>query len=325
MTAGRKEEIGSPDVGGHRPPLQLKDIPPIDGHPAEAGIRSNVRRVMRQPERNLPRFIAGRDWPAMTVAGRYEILGPLGAGGEAHVFRARDLILETEVALRLVAAPVEDLSRPPLPVSPDPAWVRLLDRGLDPAHGAYAAFELLRGETLGALAARGPLPPDEVRFFAHRALDAVGALHAAGWIHGDLNADNFLLHRGRTWKLLELPFHRLSARATSPLFGSIYTLSPEQIDGHRADVRSDLFALGCLIYFAAAGVYPHGAGSEADIAVGRLRFPATPLRDLAPGLPARFAQAIMPLLARDPADRPENVPAACALLRSADEPRHPVP
>jgi serine/threonine protein kinase len=253
----------------------------------------------------------------MTVAGRYELLDPLGAGGEARVYRALDQSSGGEVALRLAAggggAPASTL-----PASLHPGWVRLLDRGRDPAHDDYAAFELLRGETLGAMTARGPLTPAVVWDFATASLGAVGALHAAGWIHGDLNADNFLLHDGTTWKLLELPFHRDAGRAVSPLFGSIHTLSPEQIDGQAPDARSDLFALGCLYYRAAAGVFPHDGGSAADIAIGRLRFPATPLQQLAPKFPAHFARGIMEMLARDPADRPQTAAAACALLRLAN-------
>jgi serine/threonine protein kinase len=252
----------------------------------------------------------------MTVAGRYELLDPLGAGGEARVFRARDQALGGEVALRLSGSG-GDASAWPLPASLHPGWARLLDRGRDPAHGGYAAFELLRGETLGAMTARGPMMPDAVRHFADASLDAVGALHTAGWIHGDLNADNFLLHDGTTWKLLELPFHRGEDRAVSPLFGSIHTLSPEQIDGRPPDARSDLFALGCLYYRAAAGGFPHDGGSAADIAVGRLRFPATPIQELAPQLPAHFARGIMAMLARDSSDRPQTAAAACALLRPA--------
>ena len=258
----------------------------------------------------------------MIVAGRYEILGPIGSGGEARVYRARDPATGREVALRLNGQQGEILQSP-IPSPPDPTWVRMFERGLDPEHGAYATFELLQGETLAAQVARAPLAWEALRTFVHQAMQAVGALHDAGWVHGDLNAENFFWHEDQTWKLLELPFHRLPSPATSPLFGSIYTLAPEQFDGQRPDARSDLFSLGCLFYYAASGVYPHSGGSEAGIAIARLRFSATPLAELAPTLPAAFAPLVMRLLARDPATRPEGISAARALLNSLDEPRPP--
>ena len=251
----------------------------------------------------------------MIVAGRYELGAPLGAGGEARVFRAHDRGTGDEVALRLTAPGDVDTPATPLPPLLHPGWVRLLDRGIDPDHGSFAAFELLHGDTLGAMVARRPLDPAAVVEFARQALYAVGALHAAGRVHGDLNAGNFLLHAGTTWKLLELPFHRdPAAPDRSPLFGSIYTLAPEQIEGRPPGVRSDLFSLGCLFYYAASGRYPHGEGSRADIAIGRLRFPPEPLEHLAPGLPPRFRDGIFRLLARDPSERPPSAEAACQLL-----------
>jgi serine/threonine-protein kinase len=262
----------------------------------------------------------------MVIAGRYELGEPLGAGGEARVFRAREIATGLEAAVRLTPPTAQEAPPPPRSLPNHPGWVRLLDRGLDPEHGAFTVFELLRGETLGAMASRPPLDADAAQVFAQRSLEAVGALHDAGWVHGDLNADNFLLHDGTTWKLLELPFHRAAAESRPPLFGSIHTLAPEQIDGRRADPRSDLFALGCLYYYAASGRYPHAGGNEAEIAINRLRFPAESWRATDSSLPAAFRTLVMRLLERDPARRPASGSAARQLLRSLEEEsRRPVP
>jgi serine/threonine-protein kinase len=253
----------------------------------------------------------------MIVAGRYELGEALATGGEARVYRARDRATDAEVALRIMEESAGDAPLPTFPPTLHPGWVRLVDRGLDPGCGTFAAFELLHGETLGALVSRQPLAASAILELARQSLDAVGALHAAGWVHGDLNAANFLFHEGRTWKLLELPFyHAAPPGIRSALFGSIYTLAPEQIAGRPADTASDLFALGCLYYYAACGRYPHGDGSGAEIAIGRLRFAPVPLDDLAPQLPAQLSAGIMRMLARDPADRPPGALAACQLLGS---------
>jgi serine/threonine protein kinase len=247
------------------------------------------------------------------IDGRYRLLAALGSGGEARVFRARDSGTGNDVAVRLPLQPGAQITSANPPLFHE-AWVRLLHSGDDPEHGAYQAFELLEGPTLGELIRAGTLGPVEWRIFVERSLEAVAALHAADWIHGDLNADNFLL-AAPGWKLLELPFLRFDPPpGRSMLFGSIHTLAPEQIDGARPDVRSDLYALGCLYYCAAAGVYPHPGATSQEIAIHCLRFPAHPLQDAAPLLPAPWSDGVMNLIATRPNDRPQSIAAARHLL-----------
>ena len=173
---------------------------------------------------------------------------------------------------------------------------------------------MLEGRTLGQSIRSRPLEPRDWRFFVDESLDAVEALHAAGWVHGDLNADNFF-QTASGWKLLELPFLRLDPpEERSPLFGSIHTLAPEQIDGAQADVATDLYALGCLYYYAASGAYPHPGANEQEVAIHCLRFAPDPLEEKAAGLPAAWCGWVMGLLERDPGGRPPTVTAARQLL-----------
>ena len=247
------------------------------------------------------------------IDGRYLLLDALGSGGEARVFRARDTTTGDETAVRLALRPGTPAA-PGQPPAFHDGWVRLLAAGLDPQYGAYQVFELLEGRTLGQLIRSGPLDPNEWRFFVDQSLDAVEALHAAGWTHGDLNADNFF-QAASGWKLLELPFLRFDPPAgRSALFGSIHTLAPEQIDGARPDVRSDLYALGCLYYYAASGAYPHPGPNNQEVAIHCLRFAPDPLGEKAPGLPASWSAWVMNLLARDPDQRFPTVAAARQLL-----------
>jgi serine/threonine-protein kinase len=254
------------------------------------------------------------------IDGRYRLLEAIGRGGEAEVFRARDERLDLEIAVRLPldpkAAPVETRSLPAF----HPGWVRLYASGRDAAHGAYQVFELLRGETLPQALGQDPPKVGEWLDFVRQSLEAVAALHAAGWVHGDLNAENFLRLQkpAGTWKLLELPFLRLApAAAHSPLFGSIHTLAPEQLNGRPADARSDTYALGCLYYYAAAGKYPHPGANSREIAISRLRFPPVPLDETAPRWPAPLRKWVMGLLELDPSRRPADLSAARHLLELA--------
>jgi serine/threonine protein kinase len=247
------------------------------------------------------------------IDGRYLLLADLGSGGEARVFRARDTTTGNETALRLALRPGAHTAFDSPPPFHD-GWVRLLAAGTDPQYGAYQVFELLEGRTLGQLVPSGSLDPDEWRLFVDQSLDAVEALHDAGWTHGDLNADNFF-QTASGWKLLELPFLRLDPPAgRSALFGSIHTLAPEQIDGARADVRSDLYALGSLYYYAASGAHPHPGASSQEVAIHCLRFAPEPLGEKAPGLPASWSAWVMTLLEREPGHRFPSVAAARQLL-----------
>jgi len=247
------------------------------------------------------------------IDGRYLLLDALGSGGEARVFRARDTTTEEEFALRL-ARHSGAHAEPAAPPSLHEGWVRLLNSGTDPQFGAYQVFELLEGGTLDQLIRSGPLDPGAWRSFVDQSLDAVDALHCAGWIHGDLNTSNFF-QAVFGWKLLELPFLRFDPPAgRSALFGSIHTLAPEQFNGAQPGVQTDLYALGSLYYYAASGAYPHPGANSVEVAIHCLRFPPDPLSDKAPGLPAPWSDWIMQLLAPKPSDRPASVAAARQLL-----------
>ena len=245
--------------------------------------------------------------------GRYLLLEAIGSGGEARVFRARDTLAGTEVAARLALKLVTYAAPNTMPAF-HPNWVRFFHWGVDPQQGAYQIFELLEGATLDSIIKSGPLDPGVWRFFVEQSLDAVAALHESGWIHGDLNAGNFLRTRAG-WKLLELPFLRFDPPPNrSALFGSILTLAPEQLDGAAADVRSDLYALGCLYYDAACGEFPHAGATSQAMAIERLRFAPAPLAEKAPHLPETWSAWVMTLLTRDPQDRPPTAATARQLL-----------
>lgn len=251
--------------------------------------------------------------------GRYEWPEPLASGGEAEVWRARDIQTGEEVAIRL-ARPEHRLTNPGEPMPEfHPGWVRYFRSGRDAQRGPYQVFELLRGETFAQRTENRPLDPAEWLAFAQESLAAVAALHAGGWTHGDLNAANFIRRENppHVWKLLELPFLHLNPdKPHTSMFGSIHTLAPEQLEGHAASAASDVYALGCLYYKGATGEFPHH-GTSAEIAIARLRFPPEPLSAKAPAFPAAWAAWVMTLLERELQKRPDAATAARHLLAMA--------
>jgi serine/threonine-protein kinase len=247
------------------------------------------------------------------IDGRYHLHSALGEGGEARVYRGRDAQTDQAVAVRL-ATRRDEVVPGAAPAETHPGWVHFLASGVDSVFGPYQVYELLEGRTLRQTVETGPLPVDEWQRFVWESLDAVDALHLAGWAHGDLNADNFMA-TAHGWKLLELPFYRPTPpTGRSAMFGSIHTIAPEQFDGRKPDELSDLYSLGCLYYYAASGVYPHPGGNVQDVAIHCLRFDPEPLEDKAPQLSAAQRDLVLALLARKRDSRPASAMAARQLL-----------
>ena len=107
------------------------------------------------------------------IADRYVLLAPIGSGGEARVFRARDEKNGDTVAVRLALQEAPQLVSAP-PASTHEGWVRFFDSGIDPQHGAYQVFELLEGHTLGEVVRVRPLYPDAWHEFVRQSLGRRG-------------------------------------------------------------------------------------------------------------------------------------------------------
>lgn len=178
-----------------------------------------------------------------------------------------------------------------------PAVVRVLAEGEERGFCWYA-MERVEGPDLRAKLADGPLPAPEVEGLARRVLSALGAAHARGFIHRDVKPSNLLLAKDGA-KLCDFGIARLDGAttltATAALIGSLRYMAPEQQRLGRADARSDLYALGLVLYEALAGGIP-----------GERPLPA--------GVPRRLRTVLARLLAENPSARPASAEAALKLL-----------
>jgi serine/threonine-protein kinase len=178
-----------------------------------------------------------------------------------------------------------------------PAVVRVLAEGEERGFCWYA-MERVEGPDLRAKLADGPLPAPEVEGLARRVLSALGAAHARGFIHRDVKPSNLLLAKDGA-KLCDFGIARLDGAttltATAALIGSLRYMAPEQQRLGRADARSDLYALGLVLYEALAGGIPGE-------------------RPLPPGVPRRLRTLLARLLAENPSARPASAEAALKLL-----------
>ena len=252
--------------------------------------------------------------------GPYEILGRLGSGGMGLVFSAWDSRLQRDVAIKLLreefsaremrerflqeARAASGLNHPNICTIFD-----IGEHGGDP----YMVMELLRGETLRSRIFAGPMPAEDILKIGTEMADALAAAHARGVIHRDIKPANIFLvaKPSNRWQSkildfglakvdvgdgLDARFHITGSGAT---VGTVAYMSPEQARGEVLDARSDLFALGVVLYEMATGQVPFHGATSALVFVQLLSQQPEPVRELNPGIPKELERIIFKLLAKD--------------------------
>lgn len=277
-------------------------------------LRSGLRRARRAPAIEAP------------LASGYERIERLGRGGFGEVHRALDRALGREVALKVLredvpltaAARRRFVEEARLLASIDhPNVVKVY--AIEDAGGVLTiAQELVRGRTLTAWVEEdGPLGADEAARIGADLCRALAELHARGIVHQDVKASNVMRAVGGRIVLLDFGVaRRLGAEPQgAALEGTPLIMAPEQFQG-AVEPRSDLFALGVLLYWLVSARYPIDADSVDDVrtelAAGRL----VPLSDRRADLPPAFVELVERALALDPADR---FPSAGAFERELRE------
>ena len=283
---------------------------------------------------------------AGTRLGPYEIVSPIGAGGMGEVYRAKDSRLGREVAIKVLPSQLTDdpdlkarFEREARAISQltHPHICTLYDVGS--ADGVeYLVMELLEGQTLADRIDKGPLPTDQVIRFGVEIADALDRAHRAGIIHRDLKPGNVMLTRSGV-KLLDFGLAKvlLSNRAEAsseggsslttemgasrPLtqkgtvMGTFQYMAPEQLEGKEADPRSDIFALGCVLYEMATGKKAFTGASQASLVSAILRDEPRPISEIAPMAPPAIDRLVKTCLAKDPEDRWQSARDVMSELR----------
>jgi len=271
--------------------------------------------------------------------GRYEILGPLGAGGMGEVYRARDTELEREVAIKVLP---EEVARDPARLQrfereakavaklSHPNILEIHDFGHE-GDTAYAVTELLVGPTLRERLGSAPLGWRAAVTIGAGIADGLAAANARGVVHRDLKPDNLFLTRDGRVKILDFGLARVVG-ATNPdvetgaieetltsqgtVLGTAGYMSPEQVRGEPADHRSDIFSLGCVLYEMMAGQRAFDGESGADTMAAILTEDPPDLPSIAAAAPPELERFVRRCLDKNPDGRFQSAGDLAFALRT---------
>ena len=270
-----------------------------------------------------------------TRLGPYEIVASIGAGGMGEVWRAKDTRLEREVAIKVLPpgfAEDEQLrqrfEREAQAISQlnHPNVCTLFDVGheeagetAEPLH--YLVMELLEGESLADRVQRGALPLTEVLKVGSQVASALDAAHRQGITHRDLKPANVMLTRSGA-KLLDFGLAKTAAEGHSPvdglthmpteetpltqegtILGTFQYMAPEQLEGLEADARTDIFALGALLYEMATGRRAFEGESKTSLIAAIVSKQPEPISTVTPMSPPALDHVVRRCLEKDPDDR----------------------
>lgn len=260
---------------------------------------------------------------------RYELLAPIAEGGLGTVFRARDTELGREVAVKriltgksggcgtAVDALIREARQQSILVHPN--IVTVYDYGVD-AEGGFIVMELVQGETLEDVITRGALSAHDFDALVRQTLEGMSAVHAKGILHLDLKPGNLMIHRlpegGLQVKILDFGLAKSPPPGGKPpspcsgLPGSIHFMAPEQFERAGVDVRTDIYALGCVFYYALTQQHPFEGDTKPQVMVAHLHPRTRPLAVLRPDMPASRVKWVEWLINRLPANRPATVAEA---------------
>jgi serine/threonine-protein kinase len=258
--------------------------------------------------------------PGETVNDKYEIVESLGHGGMNDAYKARDL---TSGQLVVLKVPYSSLIGDPATYSRyqreleigkrlhHPHIQRLLDDGrLDDSVAPFLVLEFVDGTLLREyLLQRAPLSVDEAVRIAAQLADALEYCHQHGVVHRDLKPENILLEADGTVKLVDfgiallegarrLTFRRLSSEVGTPDY-----MAPEQVQGDRGDARTDIYALGVMLYEMVTADVPYHGDNPLSVMGQRVNVDAPLLRRKRPDLPPALEAIVWRALRREPTER----------------------
>jgi serine/threonine protein kinase/Tfp pilus assembly protein PilF len=274
----------------------------------------------------------------------YRITERLGAGGMGVVYRAGDMNLQRDMALKFLP---DELAADPGArkrlVKEAQAASRLNHPNIatiyevDESHGTpFIAMELVNGESLKDVLRRGPLPPQKLLEIARQIAEGLHEAHQGGILHRDIKPGNIMVDTKGRVKILDFGLAALTGQERKPgepeenfitrtatqwsTGGTVPYMSPEQLRGESADVRSDIFSFGAMLYECLTGQLPFPGETSIDIMQAILRRPHTPVRTRVPDISSEWEDLVARCLAKAPEQRPQSMAEVLDTLKQAAAP-----
>ncbi|BCU77083.1 protein kinase [Luteolibacter sp. LG18] len=259
---------------------------------------------------------------------RYEIRGKIGQGGIGAVYRAFDQRMNREVAIKRIIPEGNDADHQDeatkqltkeagaLAALQHPHIVTVYDVGAD-EDGPYVVMEMLTGKSLDELVEKAPLTVGDFREVAIQTQEALIAAQDLHIVHRDIKPGNLML----TWlpsgkfqvKIVDFGLAKFTPKPSKQtldqqdaVYGSIFFMAPEQFERGLVDGRTDLYAMGCVYYFALTGKYPFDGETGPQVMGSHLSHLVKPIGEVRPDLPPWLRDWVMWHINRDAADRPAD-------------------
>lgn len=257
--------------------------------------------------------------PGKTIGGRYKIKSHLGTGGMATVYLAQDLILERLVAVKVLRFDFhtnQDAMRrfqreaQSATQLVHPNIVGVYDVGEEQGTH-YIVMEYVKGTDLKEyIRQRGPLPPREAVRIMTQIVSAISAAHQNRIIHRDIKPQNILIDEEGNVKITDfgiaIALSETSLTQTNTLLGSVHYLSPEQARGGMTTIRSDIYALGIVLYELLVGEVPFEGESAVSIALKHFQEPLPRISQMLPTVPQSLENVVLKATAKEPLNRYAN-------------------
>ncbi|MBI3900427.1 MAG: protein kinase [Gammaproteobacteria bacterium] len=258
------------------------------------------------------------------LAGRYELLGEIGAGGMGRVYRARDRETGEILALKTL--------KPELAADPGMSErfknelrlarrithknvCRIYDFNRTDAL-AFITMEYVEGETLRALIDRsGPLAPSRAIAIALQICAGLREAHAQGVVHRDLKPENVMIAKSGVVKLMDFGIARsVDTSTTQTIIGTPAYMAPEQAQGRAVDARTDIYALGLTLYECLTARCAFTGATPIEIAIKQVQSRPTPLRTVRPDIPPALEAAVLRCLEKEREQRFASIDVLTAAL-----------
>lgn len=271
---------------------------------------------------------------------RYEIIGKIAQGGLGSVYKARDMRMSRDVAIKRILTNPDDSSvtdeatrqlikeASALASLQHPNIVTVYDVGKD-ADGPFVVMELLTGQTLEEIVSEGSMTWEDFRTLALQSLEALIAAQELHIVHRDIKPGNIMINwlpSGKFQvKVVDFGLAKLSSKPSlqtidqsDGVFGSIYFMGPEQFERIPIDQRVDIYAIGCVFYYALTGNYPFDGDTAVEVMASHLQHHVTPIQEVRAGIPLWACNWIMWLINRQPGDRPASAREALEIFVDND-------